>query len=64
MLVTDLREDEERKLRNAKTEEEWFQACEEVKAGRGGNYLEDWREKVVLSGLVFEKRVTFLGGVH
>ena len=38
-------------LTNTKSETEWNDVCDSVKAAREGQYPSDWYQKVVLSGL-------------
>jgi hypothetical protein len=39
-------------LENCKSEKEWDQICDQIKADRSGNYPPDWYDKVMLSGLM------------
>lgn len=49
--MTDITEDELDLLRGCKTEEEWNDACDEIKRIRNGFYPNDWYTKVIASGL-------------
>jgi len=45
-------EEEVEMMRSSKTEDEWNQRCNTVKAAHGGYYPADWYEKIIASGLM------------
>lgn len=58
ILLTDA---EMTRLKNTKTEQEWSDACDAVKAARGGAYPEDWFVKVLASGLMSRVQANWVG---
>jgi hypothetical protein len=49
--MDNITEEELNRLRNSKNEEDWNDACDAIKAARGGRYPSDWWPKVMQSGL-------------
>lgn len=39
-------------LGHCRSEDDWNQACDRIKASRGGQYPKDWWVRVMLSGLM------------
>jgi len=39
-------------LEKAMTENDWNNACDKIKGARGGQYPEDWWQRVVLNGMM------------
>lgn len=48
---TNITDDELATLERCRSEPDWNQACERIKAARG-QYPDDWFERVLLSGLM------------
>lgn len=46
-------------LRSTKSEDEWNNACDQVKKARGGRYPDDWYVKVILSGFLYNLSSTW-----
>lgn len=40
------------RLMNTKSEQEWNDACDAVKAARGGRYPDDWYARMIASGAI------------
>ena len=48
-------------MRSSKTEDEWAERCNKVKAAHGGEYPADWHEKIIASGVLRETAASFGG---
>lgn len=59
MSNPNLTEDEMNILRSTKSEDEWNNACDQVKKARGGRYPDDWYVKVILSGFLYNLSSTW-----
>ena len=46
--------DELEKLKSSKTIEEWNITCDAIKKAHGGQYPQDWFNKVMMSGMAAE----------
>ncbi len=61
-MFSELTKNEIERLNEAKTEHEWNDVCDAVKAARDGNYPRDWYSRVVRSGLLNRKAAEFKRG--
>ena len=52
--MSNLTEEEFKRLNDCKTEDEWGEACLAVTAARGGKYPSDWLVRMLRSGLMKE----------
>lgn len=52
-MAKNITDEEMAKLEACQTEQDWADACDEIKAARGGvQYPDDWWAKVKMSGLM------------
>jgi hypothetical protein len=54
-----LTEDELLALENAETEKVWNALCDQIKKRCGRQYPEDWRTRVLATGLAYRKQELF-----
>lgn len=46
-------------LGKTRSEEEWGEVCDRIKAARGGHYLCEWFRRIVLSGFMAKTQATW-----
>ena len=44
-------------MRNSRSEKEWDDNCDKIKAANNGNYPEWWNEKIISSGIAAETQL-------